>query len=85
LRSVPELDPLQVRCPARILEDVIANDGGLGRQEEQRARGRQSNNSYDSNSVLRVLGNGTITAEQTKELTEEEKRAVNSRSGANGL
>jgi hypothetical protein len=34
---------------------------------------RQSNNNYDSNGMVRVLGNGTFTAEDTRQLTTLER------------
>ncbi len=40
--------------------------------EQQRNRGRQSNN-YDPNNMVRVLGNGTFSAEDTKQLTALER------------
>ncbi|MGO4683992.1 filamentous haemagglutinin family protein [Hyphomicrobium sp. 2TAF46] len=63
--------------PSVIIVEVIGFGGGESDDEkEKRKPQRQSNLNYDPNSTLRVLGNGEITSEQTKALTDEEKRLL---------
>ena len=58
--------------------EVLGYGGGGADEKEREApratRGRSS--SYDPNGVLRVLGNGTFSPEQTQQLTAEERRKL---------
>jgi Filamentous haemagglutinin family outer membrane protein len=63
--------------PSIIIVEFVGFGGGneevRPNSEQQRNRGRQSNNNYDSNGMVRVLGNGTFSAEDTKQLTTLER------------
>ncbi|MGY3608185.1 MULTISPECIES: filamentous haemagglutinin family protein [unclassified Bradyrhizobium] len=64
--------------PSIIMVEFLGFGGGNGTEPDanrEPARKKQSQN-YDSNGMFRVLGNGTFTAEQTKDLTEQEKRKL---------
>ncbi|WP_342731255.1 hypothetical protein [Bradyrhizobium sp. B117] len=49
-----------------------------GEDEKRRAPDKQS---YDPNGMFRVFGNGEFTAEQSKDLTEDERAALLQRLG----
>ncbi|TAI66951.1 filamentous hemagglutinin, partial [Bradyrhizobium sp. Leo170] len=63
--------------PSIIIVEFLGFGGGSEEDrpnsEQQRNRGRQSNNNYDPNNMVRVLGNGTFTADDTKQLTAVER------------
>jgi filamentous hemagglutinin family protein len=66
--------------PSIIIVEVLGFGGGDGTEEspeeEERKRRRQSSLNYDPNSTLRVLGNGEMSAEEAKALTEPEKKLL---------
>ena len=66
--------------PSVIIVEVLGYGGGDNTRDdkeiERRDTRRQSNNAYDSNSVVRVLGDGALTPQQTRELSEEERKAI---------
>lgn len=62
--------------PSVIIVDVLGYGGGNSEEtdEEKRRRGRQSsNNSYQPTGIVRVLGDGAVTAEGMTQLTQEER------------
>ncbi|WP_454632794.1 filamentous haemagglutinin family protein [Bradyrhizobium cenepequi] len=62
-----------------IIVEFLGFGGGSGeddRPAEPRNNNRQSRLNYDSDSTVRVLGNGPISAEQTSLLTDEEKKLI---------
>jgi hypothetical protein len=75
--------------PSIIIVEVLGYGGGSGdapdKSDEERRRKTPDRQSYEPNGMFRVLGNGRFTNEQTKDLTEEEKRRLSdqiSRSGS---
>ncbi|MEW6645034.1 MAG: filamentous hemagglutinin family protein [Pseudomonadota bacterium] len=69
-----------------IMVEVLGYGGGGDEpgSEPRRDPNRQSSNTYDPNGMLRVLGNGTFTAEQTAALTAEERSKLSSRIRTDG-
>jgi hypothetical protein len=67
---------------------VLGFGGGSGEEqpdgEQRRSRDRQGSNNYDSSGMVRVLGNGTFTAEDTKQLTAEERNTLTTQVAAPG-
>jgi hypothetical protein len=74
--------------PSIIIVEVLGFGGGGGEEqpdsEQRRSSGRQSSNNYDSRGMVRVLGNGTFTAEDTKQLTAEERNTLTTQVSAPG-
>ncbi|MGO4685639.1 filamentous haemagglutinin family protein [Hyphomicrobium sp. 2TAF46] len=65
--------------PSVIIVEVIGFGGGNdgADDEERKRRERQSSNTnYESNGMVRVLGNGNFTAEDTTQLTAEESNRL---------
>ncbi|MBR1221659.1 filamentous hemagglutinin family protein [Bradyrhizobium sp. U87765 SZCCT0131] len=57
-----------------IMVEVLGYGGGADDKEREAPRAtRERSSSYDPNGVLRVLGNGTFSPEQTQQLTAEER------------
>jgi hypothetical protein len=48
--------------------------------EQPRNRGRQTTNDYDSDGMVRVLGSGTFTAADTRQLTVLERETLPAKS-----
>jgi filamentous hemagglutinin-like outer membrane protein len=63
-----------------IIVEFLGFGGGSGEDDrpadERRNNGRQSRLNYNSDSTVRVLGNGPLTAEQTSLMTDEEKKLI---------
>jgi hypothetical protein len=66
-----------------IIVEVLGYGGDSGAEQpdndQRRGRGKQSSNSYDSNNMIRLLGNGSFTEEDTKQLTVMERDTLTSR------
>ncbi|MGY3608230.1 MULTISPECIES: filamentous hemagglutinin family protein [unclassified Bradyrhizobium] len=60
--------------PSIIIVEFLGFGGGDGGPENEEQPGRKNRQSYDTNSVFQVVGNGTLTPEQAQALTDEEKR-----------
>jgi Filamentous haemagglutinin family outer membrane protein len=74
--------------PSVIIVEVLGYGGGGGDEEpandQRRSRGKQSSNNYDGKGMVRILGNGTFTAEQISDLTAEERSNVIGQIGSSG-
>jgi hypothetical protein len=60
--------------PSIIMVEFLGFGGGDGNPENEEPPGRKNKQSYDTNSVFQVVGNGALTTEQAQALTEEERR-----------
>ncbi|WP_178130531.1 filamentous haemagglutinin family protein [Reyranella sp. CPCC 100927] len=74
--------------PSIITVEVLGYGGGQGGGDTQRRddappRPGGSQQGYDAQGMFRVLGNGTFTGEQVRELTDEERRKLHQQVGQN--
>jgi hypothetical protein len=67
---------------------VLGCGGGSGDAPNNNEKGNRAKTegrqSYDPKGMFRVLGNGTFANEQTKDLTDEEKRKLRNQIGRSG-
>jgi filamentous hemagglutinin len=76
--------------PSIIMVEVLGYGGGDDQEQpsndQRRSREKQSSNSnnYDDNGMVRVLGNGTFTAQEMIGLTAEEQHRVIDEAGSSG-
>jgi hypothetical protein len=68
--------------PSIIIVEVLGYGGGGGDdspqdQQQDDKRKHRSENEYDPNSAVHMLGNGNLTKQQKQALTEEEKSKLN--------
>jgi filamentous hemagglutinin family protein len=74
--------------PSIIIVEVLGFGGGDGNSPdgngEQPKPREQSSSNYDPNGMIRVLGNGSRAAEQTRELTADERRSATNQVRAAG-
>ena len=68
--------------PSVIIVEVLGYGGGDGAPEpggNDQRRGGNERQSYDPNSMFRVVGSGQLTVEQAQQLTDDERQRLSSR------
>ncbi len=68
--------------PSVVIVEVLGYGGGDGASDpdgNNQRRGGNERQSYDPNSMFRVVGSGELTAEQAQQLTDDEKQGLSSR------
>ncbi|WP_296526397.1 filamentous haemagglutinin family protein [Rhodoplanes sp.] len=75
-KEAPPAQSVPSERPSVIIVEILGYGGSPGEDDrpadDRRNRGRQSLN-YDADSTVRIIGNGPISIEQTRVLTDEEK------------